>query len=186
VTNVNVTVIHNTYNQTVNNTNVSRTSFNGGTGGTTAQPNAEERAAENEHHTPATSEQAQHEHAASTNKAQFASVNHGAPSVAASPKAGVMSGSGVVGAKGSAGANAAVHGGANSNASGAGSGKVTAANTHTGNNSQPPKNTNANAPKGNAAGSGNKGNPPPKLNKGNTPPPKGKGGNGEPKPKQHQ
>src|SRR5208283_4400399 len=64
VTNVNTTVIHNTYvNKTVinNNTTVNRTSFNGGTGGVTAQPTAAERAAENEHHTPATSLQTQHE-----------------------------------------------------------------------------------------------------------------------------
>jgi hypothetical protein len=172
VTNVNVTVVHNTYNETVTNTNVSRTSFNGGSGGTTAQPNATERAAENEHHTPATTEQTQHEHAASTNKAQFASVNHGAPSVAASPKAGVKSGSGVVGAKG---------------ASGGGTGKANALNS--GNN--PPKNTNGNntsGTKGNASGSGkvnannqgNKGGKPPKNP---PPPPKGKGGN---EPKQHQ
>ena len=159
VTNVNVTVIHNTYNQTVTNTNVSRTSFNGGTGGTTAQPNAEERAAANEHHTPATSEQTQHEHAASTNRSQFASVNHGAPGVAASPKAGVMSGSGVVGAKG-ASANG-------------GSGRSNAGNN-------PPKNGNGNNGNG-AKANNNKGGKPPK----NPPPPKGNG-KGEPKPKEHQ
>src|SRR5215469_7539371 len=40
VTNVNTTVVHNTYNTTVinNNTTVNRVSYNGGTGGTTAQP----------------------------------------------------------------------------------------------------------------------------------------------------
>src|SRR5208282_2819171 len=67
VTNVNTTVIHNTYvNKTVinNNTTVNRTSFNGGTGGVTAQPTAAERAAEKTHHTPATSLQTQHEQAA--------------------------------------------------------------------------------------------------------------------------
>jgi hypothetical protein len=163
VTNVNVTVVHNTYNQAVTNANVSRTSFNGGSGGTSAQPNAQERSAENEKHTPATSEQTQHEHAASTNKSQFASVNHGAPGVAASPKAGVMSGSGVVGAHGPG-----VNGGGD----------------------KPPKNNaNGNPGKGNGAGSGkpngqgSKGGKPPK----NSPPPKnGKGGKGEPKPKEHQ
>jgi hypothetical protein len=161
VTNVNVTVVHNTYNQTVTNTNVSHTSFNGGTGGTTAQPNAQERSAENEKHTPATSEQTEHEHTASTNRNQFASVNHGAPGVAASPKAGVMSGSGVVGAKGS-GANGA---------------------------DKPRNNANGNSGKGNGAGSGkangqgNKSGKPPK----NPPPPKNeKGGKGDPKPKEHQ
>jgi len=162
VTNVNVTVVHNTYNRTVTNTNVSRTSFNGGTGGISAQPNAAEQSAANEKHTPATSEQTQHEHTASTNKSQFASVNHGSPGVAASPKAGVMSGSGVVGAKG---------------------------NSANGGNNPPKNNANGNSGKGNGAGSGkpngqgNKGGKPPK----NPPPPKnGKGGKGEPKPKEHQ
>jgi len=100
VTNVNVTVIHNTYNQTVinNNTTVNRVSFNGGTGGTTAQPTAAEQAAAREHHIEATSAQMQHEHAASTNRAQLASVNHGQPSVAASAKPGVFSGKDVVAA----------------------------------------------------------------------------------------
>jgi YXWGXW repeat-containing protein len=166
VTNVNVTVIHNTYNERVMNTNVSRTSFNGGAGGVVAQPNATERAAENEHHTAATGEQTEHEHTASTNKAQYAAANHGTPGVAASPKAGVMSGNGVVGAKGAAGANA---GGNKSNA------------VNNGNNS--PKNGGANAANGNNKGGGNGGKknpPPPKKDKKN-PPPKG----GE-KPKEHQ
>src|ERR1700739_4318174 len=45
VTNVNTTVIHNTYNTTAinSNTTVNRVSYNGGTGGTTAQPTAPER-----------------------------------------------------------------------------------------------------------------------------------------------
>jgi hypothetical protein len=95
VTNVNVTVIRNTYNQSVTNTTVNRTSFNGGTGGTSAQPNAAEQAAANERHTPATTEQTQREHAPSTNKSQFASANHGTPGVAATAKPGPFSGSGV-------------------------------------------------------------------------------------------
>jgi WXXGXW repeat (2 copies) len=101
VTNVNVTVIHNTYNQTVinNNTTINRTSFNGGTGGTSAQPTAAEQAAANEHHVQPTSAQTEHEHAASTNRAQLASVNHGRPTVAASAKPGVFSGKDVVAAK---------------------------------------------------------------------------------------
>src|ERR1700736_3551821 len=77
VTNVNVTVIHNTYNQTVinnNTTTVNRASFNGGTGGTTAQPTAAEQAAAREQHVQPTTAQMQHEHAASTNRAQLASV----------------------------------------------------------------------------------------------------------------
>jgi WXXGXW repeat (2 copies) len=105
VTNVNTTVINNTYNKTVinNNTTVNRTSFNGGTGGTTAQPTAAERSAESEHHVQPTSAQMDHQHQASTNRAQLASVNGGKPAVAASPKPGVFSGKGVVQAKAAGG-----------------------------------------------------------------------------------
>jgi WXXGXW repeat (2 copies) len=99
VTNVNVTVIHNTYNRTVVVNNVNRVSFNGGNGGVNAHATAEEMRAEHEHHVDATHEQMQHEHAASTNRAQFASVNHGRPSVAASAKPGVFSGRDVVAAR---------------------------------------------------------------------------------------
>jgi len=107
VTNVNVTVIHNTFNKTVinNNTTINRTSFNGGTGGVTARPTAEEQVAEREHHVQATKEQTEHEHAASTNRAQLASVNHGQPTVAASAKPGVFSGKGVVAARATANSN---------------------------------------------------------------------------------
>ena len=97
VTNINVTTIHNTYNTTViNNTTVNRVSFNGGTGGTTAQATAAEQNAARERHFEATAEQTQHQKTASTNRAQLASMNHGQPAVAASPKPGVFSGQGVV------------------------------------------------------------------------------------------
>ncbi len=93
VTNVNVNVVHNTYvNRTVIVNNSSHTSFNGGTGGVTAQPTPAEKQAENERHTPATSAQTQHEQAAGANKSQFYSANHGQPSVAGTSKAGDFSG----------------------------------------------------------------------------------------------
>ena len=110
VTNVNTTVIHNTYvNKTVinNNTTVNRVSYNGGTGGVTAQPTAAEQAAARENHVPATSLQTQHEQAARSNKSMLASANHGQPAVAATAKPGVFHGPGVVAAR-PAGANAAV------------------------------------------------------------------------------
>jgi hypothetical protein len=186
VTNVNVTVIHNTYNRTVNNTNVSRTSFNGGTGGTTAQPNAAERAAANERHTSATPQQTQHEHAASTNKAQFASVNHGAPGVAASPKAGAMSSNGVVGARGS---GAGVRSG-NTAHGGGGTGKVAAAGANPGSNPRAPRNMNTAAPNRNGSGTPTRTAQPnrgaPTKPQQNPPQQKGRGGRGEPAPKQHQ
>src|SRR5258708_18751058 len=58
VNNISNTNITNVYNQTVvNNTTVNNVSFNGGTGGTTAQPTPQEQATAREHHTPATGSQ---------------------------------------------------------------------------------------------------------------------------------
>ena len=90
VNNVNVTVIHNTYNKTVivNNTTVNRVSYNGGQGGIEARPNRQEEAYAREEHVSATPVQMQHEHAASTNRAQWASENHGRPEFAASARPG--------------------------------------------------------------------------------------------------
>ena len=94
---VNVT---NVYNKTViNNTSATNVSFNGGTGGTRAQPTAEEEAVAREQHTPATQLQAQHEHASSTNQALLASVNHGQPAIGATSRPGEFHGPGVVGAR---------------------------------------------------------------------------------------
>jgi hypothetical protein len=141
VTHVDTTVIHNTYiNKTVvNNTTVNRTSYNGGTGGTTAQPTATEKAAENEKHTPATSEQTQHEHAASTNRSLLASENHGHPAVAATSKPGEFKGQGVESAKtanSNASRNAAAKGDTaaakNGNAHNASAGKSAAAGKRAG------------------------------------------------------
>lgn len=100
VTHVDTTVIHNTYvNKTViNNVTVNHVSYNGGTGGTTARPNAEERSAMQEHHFAPTSMQTQHEHGASTNRALLASENHGRPAIAATSRPGQFSGRGVVAA----------------------------------------------------------------------------------------
>ena len=105
VTKVNATVVTNVYNKTViNNTTVSNVSFNGGNGGITSQPSAQEKAWSQEPHTPPTALQTQHEHTASTNRGLFASVNHGTPTVAATAKPGVFSGAGVVAPKGFTGA----------------------------------------------------------------------------------
>ena len=52
-----------------------------------------------EKHVPATALQTQHQHAASTNKALLASVNHGSPTIAATSKPGEFAGKGVVPAK---------------------------------------------------------------------------------------
>jgi hypothetical protein len=188
VTNVNVTVIHNTYNKTVvvNNTTVDRTSFNGGTGGIQAQPTASEQAAANEHHIGPTSGQVQQEHLASTNKAQFASVNHGNPGVAGTAKPGAFTGSGVVGAKGATGgptnggnagngtmrndrppsggaagttAGTTTGGLKNSGTPAAGSGAPKTTTTGTSNGTKPPTTTNGTANTGKPSGTANGGKP---------------------------
>ena len=87
VTNVNVTNVHNTYIRTVDNTTVSRVSYNGGAGGINAQPTSDERLAERDQHRAATPLQARHEQLASTNRSMLASVNHGSPTLAATPRA---------------------------------------------------------------------------------------------------
>jgi hypothetical protein len=98
VTNVNVTVVHNTYNQTVinNNVTVNRVSYNGGAGGVNARPTPGEEAASREQHMAATPVQAEHERAASSNRTLLASANHGQPPVAATGRPGVFSGRDVV------------------------------------------------------------------------------------------
>lgn len=91
VVNVNTTVVRNTYvNKTViNNVTVTNhASFNGGPGGTTATPTAEERAIANEPHVHPTSEQMSHEHTASLDRSNFASANHGRPANPAMSKVG--------------------------------------------------------------------------------------------------
>ena len=98
VNNVNVSVIHNTYNTRITNNynNSTRVSFNGGNGGVRAQETAQERQAAHEQHIQATGVQAQHEHAARSDRSQFASVNHGQPNIAATPKPAAFHDRGVV------------------------------------------------------------------------------------------
>ena len=97
---VNVGGVHvtNVYEKTVIVNNTTRVSFNGGAGGTSARPTPAELTAAREPHVARTPEQEQHVRAASTNHAMLASVNHGAPAVAATAKPGVFSGKGVVSA----------------------------------------------------------------------------------------
>lgn len=101
VTNVNTTIIHNTYNTTViNNRTVinNHTSFNGGPGGINARPSEAERGAFRDHHIAPTTLQMQHQQTAGSNRQFLASVNHGRPSMAASPRAGEFNGHGVTAA----------------------------------------------------------------------------------------
>jgi hypothetical protein len=98
VNNVNVTVIHNTYNTRITNNYYSstRVSYNGGNGGVRARETAQEHRAAREQHVQATNVQFQHEHAARSDRSQFASVNHGRPNVVATPKPGAFNDRGVV------------------------------------------------------------------------------------------
>jgi hypothetical protein len=91
--NVHVT---NVYNQPVH-APASRVSFNGGAHGLRAQPNEAERAAGAEQHSGPSPVQMQHEQAAAGQHAQFSSVNHGRPPVAASAQPATFKGRGVVG-----------------------------------------------------------------------------------------
>jgi len=97
VTNINVSVVHNTYNTTVinNSTTINRVSFNGGQGGVNARPTSREIASEHQRHITMTAEQNQHQQAASTNRTFLASVNHGRPDVAASVRPGQFDAHGV-------------------------------------------------------------------------------------------
>jgi hypothetical protein len=101
VTNVNTTIIHNTYvNTTVINrtTVVNNVSYNGGAGGVVAHANAAEEAAMHEQHVQATAIQAQHEQMARSDRSMLSSVNHGSPAVAATARPGEFHGAGVVAA----------------------------------------------------------------------------------------
>jgi WXXGXW repeat (2 copies) len=117
VNNVNVTVIHNTYNTRITNnySSSTRVSYNGGTGGVRAQESAQERQAAREQHIQATSVQAQHEQAARSDRSQFASVNHGRPNIAATPKPGAFNDRGVVHANAAAASNVRAANSVNSN-----------------------------------------------------------------------
>ena len=87
VMNVNTTIVHNTYvDRTVINRNTvvnnNRVSFNG-QGGILTRPTPLENTAMNEHHFAPNAEQASHEHNASLDRNQLASVNHGRPTTMA-------------------------------------------------------------------------------------------------------
>ena len=97
VNNINVTRIHNVYSRTVvNNITVNNVSYNGGRGGLGARPTSSERAVSNESHRAPTELQLHHHEAARTNRALLASVNHGRPAIAATPRPGEFAGRDVV------------------------------------------------------------------------------------------
>lgn len=83
VNNIDVRSVHNVYNRTVVVNNYNRVSFNGGRGGIQARATAQEEAAMHEHTLSPTASQISHREAASRDRNQFASVNHGRPQTAA-------------------------------------------------------------------------------------------------------
>ncbi len=100
VANVNLTVIHNVYNESVTNvTTVNRVSYNGGNGGITARPTPEQEAALREKHLPPVAAQIEHAQATRSMPEFRASANHGKPPVAAVARPGEFSGRGVVPAR---------------------------------------------------------------------------------------
>lgn len=105
VNNVNVTVVHYTYTRPlVNRTTVTYISYNGGPGGIEARPTAREQAVIRVSHKPPTPAQMHQEQAARGDRMLLASVNHGKPRIAATPKAGDFRSSGVVAARAAGGA----------------------------------------------------------------------------------
>jgi len=100
VLNVNVTNIHNVYNTRVeNNITVNRVSFNGGNGGVEARPSPEEERYAHEEHIAPIAAQTEHAQAARANPQMRASVNHGRPAIAATPRPGAFNDRGAVPAR---------------------------------------------------------------------------------------
>ncbi len=98
VSNVNVSIVHNVYSaRAIHETGgVSRVSFNGGRGGVNVRPTRQEEAAAHERHLAPVAAQTRHIAEARANRQLRASVNHGAPPIAATAKPGEFSGRGVM------------------------------------------------------------------------------------------
>ncbi len=92
VSNVNVNIVSNTYNQTVinNNVAVNRISYAGGAGGSRARPTPQDRLAEREPHIARTRLQTEHIRDASVNRDQLLRVNRGRPPIVAVPRPQAM------------------------------------------------------------------------------------------------
>jgi len=109
-------------------------SYNGGAGGITAAPTAQERMAAQEQHVQPTFEQHQHVQQAAANPALLARNNGGRPSIAATPHPSAFNAPGAVGAHGAAPppphAQAAAY--TNHNGYGAGHGAAAARGTRPG------------------------------------------------------
>ena len=130
VNNINVSIIHNVYERPVEERGGARVSFNGGTGGISARPTAEQETFAHERHIPPVAVQQQHVTTARSDRSQFASVNHGRPAVAATAKPAEFKGSGVVAAKAAGSTSASNRGSAKSTAATRSSGASNASRTN--------------------------------------------------------
>ena len=92
VSNVNVTVVHNVYNQRITNVRVNRVSYNGGRGGITARPTAQQQDFARQRHIAPVAAQTRQMQAARQNRDLRASVNHGKPPIAATARPGEFTG----------------------------------------------------------------------------------------------
>ncbi len=92
VSNVNVTVIHNVYNERITNVRMNRVSYSGGRGGITARPTAQQEDFARQRHMAPVAAQTRQMQAARGNRELRASVNHGKPSIAATARPGEFSG----------------------------------------------------------------------------------------------
>jgi hypothetical protein len=88
VSNVNTTIIHNTYSTTVVNVPENHVSYNGGTGGVEARPTPQQESYANENHVGPVAAQIQHVQEARNNPDLRASANQGKPPIAATVKPG--------------------------------------------------------------------------------------------------
>jgi WXXGXW repeat (2 copies) len=98
VNNISNVQITNVYNKTVIVNNTTNVSYNGGTGGTTAQATPQQVAAASQPHVAPTAVQTQHVQAAAKDPALSLNSNQGHPTVAATAHASQLSGVGVVAA----------------------------------------------------------------------------------------
>jgi hypothetical protein len=105
VNNVRTLNVTNVYTRTViNNTTVTRVSYNGGAGGIAVRPTQAQLSAAHEQHVALTGEQRAHESMARGDESLRASVNGGRPPVAATARAASFTGHDVVAAHGAVGA----------------------------------------------------------------------------------
>jgi WXXGXW repeat (2 copies) len=90
VSHVDVTVIHNVYEERVTNVTENRVSYNGGNGGVNARPTPQQESAAHQRHVAPVAAQMQQVQAARSNRDLRASANHGKPPIAATNRPGAF------------------------------------------------------------------------------------------------